>query len=75
VFGADERVRAMWLHGALARGRGSDMDISVAIAEEHGFDGFAVFFREAPPITRRATEANRLPTAHNCWPARFHTGS
>jgi hypothetical protein len=45
VFEADERVRAMWLHGALARGKAdaaSDMDISVAIAD----DGFAASWRD-----------------------------
>src|SRR6202035_3248821 len=47
VFEADGRVRAMWLHGALARGQAdaaSDLDISVAIADD-GFDGFAASWR------------------------------
>jgi hypothetical protein len=37
VFWADERVRAMWLHGAVARGAhdaGSDLDIDIAVRDE-----------------------------------------
>lgn len=37
VFEADRRVRGMWLHGAIARGRadaGSDLDVSLAVADE-----------------------------------------
>jgi len=43
VFTADERVRGMWLHGAIARGAadaGSDLDISVAVRDAD-FDEFA----------------------------------
>jgi Streptomycin adenylyltransferase len=43
VFQADERVRAMWLHGAIARGAhdaGSDLDIDIAVRDED-FDTFA----------------------------------
>src|SRR4051812_23862484 len=42
VLQRDERVRAMWLHGAIARGRadaGSDLDVDIAVADEH-FDVF-----------------------------------
>jgi predicted nucleotidyltransferase len=38
VLGADERVRALWLSGSLARGAGdvaSDLDLIVAVADEH----------------------------------------
>jgi hypothetical protein len=64
VFEADERVRAMWLHGALARGKAdaaSDMDISVAIADD-GFDGFAASWRDwlaaiTPALTARPLAA------------------
>ena len=60
VFEADERVRAMWLHGALARGKAdaaSHMDISVAIADD-GFDGFAATWRDwLAAITRRSPRA------------------
>jgi hypothetical protein len=64
VFEADERVRAMWLHGALARGAAdaaSDMDISVAIADD-GFDGFAASWRDwlaaiTPTLTARPLAA------------------
>ncbi|HEU4947917.1 MAG TPA: hypothetical protein VFT31_12250 [Kribbella sp.] len=37
VFEADDRVRGMWLHGAIARGAadgGSDLDISIAVADQ-----------------------------------------
>ena len=37
-FAADERVRGMWLHGALGRGQadaGSDMDVAVAVRDEN----------------------------------------
>jgi hypothetical protein len=64
VFEADERVRAMWLHGALARGRAdaaSDMDISVAIADD-GFDTFGASWRDwlaaiTPTLTARPIAA------------------
>lgn len=42
VFLADERVRAMWLHGAYAQGAhdaGSDLDIDIAVRDED-FDTF-----------------------------------
>ena len=64
VFEADGRVRAMWLHGALARGAAdaaSDLDISVAIADD-GFDGFAASWRDwlaaiTPTLTARPLAA------------------
>lgn len=43
VFHADERVRGMWLHGAVARGAldaGGDLDITIAVRDED-FDDFA----------------------------------
>src|SRR5436190_1083657 len=43
VFEADERVRGMWLHGAIARGgadAGSDLDTDVAVRDDE-FSGFA----------------------------------
>jgi hypothetical protein len=48
VFGADERVRGMWLHGALARGdadAGSDLDISLAVRDED-VAGFAAQWQQ-----------------------------
>jgi hypothetical protein len=64
VFEADQRVRAMWLHGALARGQAdaaSDMDISLAIADG-GFAGFAESWRDwlaaiTPTLTARPLAA------------------
>lgn len=60
VFSADERVRAMWLHGSLASGHAdaaSDLDVSVTVADE-SFDGFAASWREwlariTPTLTAR----------------------
>ncbi|HUR78858.1 MAG TPA: hypothetical protein VMZ22_12995 [Acidimicrobiales bacterium] len=43
VFEADERVRGMWLHGAVARDgadRGSDLDIDLAV-RDHDLSAFA----------------------------------
>jgi hypothetical protein len=43
LFAADDRVRAMWVHGAMARGAadaGSDLDVSVAIRDAD-FSAFA----------------------------------
>jgi hypothetical protein len=48
MFVADERVRAMWLHGAIARDAadaGSDLDIDVAIADDD-FGAFAAAWPE-----------------------------
>jgi hypothetical protein len=64
VFEADQRVRAMWLHGALARGRAdaaSDMDISVVVTDD-GFAGFAGSWRDwlaaiTPTLTARPITA------------------
>jgi hypothetical protein len=64
VFEADQRVRAMWLHGALARGKAdaaSGMDVSVAVADD-GFDGFAASWRDrlaaiTPTLTARPLAA------------------
>ena len=47
VLGADERVRGMWLSGSLARGaadRASDLDLVIAVADEH-LDQFAEEWR------------------------------
>lgn len=48
VFARDERVRAMWLHGAFGRGAAdaaSDLDISLAVRDED-FDAFAATWTE-----------------------------
>jgi hypothetical protein len=47
TFAADQRVRAMWVHGALARraaDAGSDLDISVAVRDAD-FEEFAAGWR------------------------------
>jgi hypothetical protein len=59
-FAGDERVRAMWLHGAIGRGQadpGSDLDVSVAVRDED-FEEFAGEWREwlaaiTPTLTAR----------------------
>jgi hypothetical protein len=43
TFEADPRVRGMWVHGAMARGAadaGSDLDVTVAVADDQ-FEAFA----------------------------------
>jgi len=48
VFLADDRVRGMWLHGALARGAAdaaSDLDIDVAVTDD-AFDEFAASWQD-----------------------------
>lgn len=48
LFAADDRVRAMWVHGALARGEadtGSDLDISLAVRDTD-FSTFAAQWEE-----------------------------
>ena len=59
-FAADERVRAMWLHGAIGRGQadaGSDLDVSVTVRDDD-FDEFAGEWRDwlaaiTPTLTAR----------------------
>jgi hypothetical protein len=48
VFEGDERVRGMWLHGAIARGAldaSGDIDIDIAVRDED-FDAFTSAWRE-----------------------------
>jgi enoyl-CoA hydratase/carnithine racemase len=48
VFSADDRVRAVWLHGACGRGAadaGSDLDLSVAVRDAD-FEEFAGQWRD-----------------------------
>lgn len=48
VFEGDERVRGMWLHGAIARGAAdaaSDLDIDLAVRDDD-FDAFAASWPE-----------------------------
>ena len=55
VFAADERVRGMWVHGALARGdadAGSDLDITLAVRDED-LAGFARSGSNGWPRSRR----------------------
>lgn len=48
VFAADDRVRGMWLHGAIARhaaDAASDLDIDIAVTDD-AFDAFADTWRD-----------------------------
>jgi hypothetical protein len=64
VFATDERVRAMWLHGAIGRGQadaGSDLDVCIAVADED-FDQFAGEWQDwlaaiTPALTARVISA------------------
>ena len=64
VFAGDDRVRGMWLHGAMARGTadaGSDLDISVAVRDAD-FDEFAAQWQQwlaaiTPTLTARPIAA------------------
>jgi predicted nucleotidyltransferase len=59
-FAGDDRVRAMWLHGAIGRGQadaGSDLDVSVTVRDED-FDEFSDEWRDGlaaitPTLTAR----------------------
>ena len=72
VFEADGRVRAI-AAGALARGAAnaaSDLDISVAIADD-GFDGFAASWRDwlaaiTPTLTARPLAAGSFYALTPC---------
>jgi predicted nucleotidyltransferase len=60
LFHADERVRALWVHGAIARGvqdAGSDLDIAIAVRDAD-FDAFTAesalwFSKITPTVSRR----------------------
>lgn len=60
IFEADDRVRGMWIHGAMARGgadAGSDLDVTVAVADDQ-FDAFSAEWKAwlatiTPTLTAR----------------------
>jgi hypothetical protein len=64
VFAADERVRGMWLHGAIGRGQadaGSDLDACIAVRDED-FDQFSGGWQDwlaaiTPTLTARVISA------------------
>jgi Nucleotidyltransferase domain len=68
---ADDRVRALWLSGSLARGvadAGSDLDIIIAVGSDD-FAGFTAGWREwltAITPTVLARELPRLPGSWHC---------
>ncbi|MFC7622071.1 hypothetical protein [Microlunatus sp. GCM10028923] len=69
VFARDERVRAMWLHGAFGRGAAdaaSDLDISLAVRDED-FDAFAATWKEW--LAEITPTVNAGPIAPGCFHA------
>jgi hypothetical protein len=63
VLGADERVRAIWLAGALGRGAAdaaSDLDFAIAVRDED-FDTFAAGWREWLADVSPTLVARELP--------------
>ncbi len=69
VCEADERVRAMWLSGSLARGVAdlvSDLDVLVAVRDDD-FEGFAAQWREWLATITPTLLARPLPFAPGCF--------
>jgi len=65
VLGADERVRALWLSGSLARGvadAASDLDLIVAVADDE-LDGFATTWEDWLVAITPTVLAKPLPFA------------
>ncbi|MET9023118.1 nucleotidyltransferase domain-containing protein [Actinopolymorpha sp. NPDC004070] len=65
VVDADERIRAMWLSGSLARGdadAGSDLDVLLAVRDDD-FDAFAGSWREWLGTVTPTLIARALPFA------------
>ncbi|HYW24605.1 MAG TPA: hypothetical protein VE953_10595 [Terriglobales bacterium] len=63
VLGADERVRGIWVAGALGRGgadAASDLDLAIAVRDED-FDAFAGGWREWLAAITPALVARELP--------------
>ena len=61
----DDRVRAVWLGGSLARGdadRSSDLDVMIAVADEH-FDAFVSEWKEWLAAITETVIARALPFA------------
>ncbi|TDO56666.1 hypothetical protein EV651_11253 [Kribbella sp. VKM Ac-2571] len=64
IFAADERVRALWVHGAMARGAadaGSDLDLSIAVSDDR-FEEFCADWETwlgaiTPSLTARPISA------------------
>ncbi len=69
VAEADERIRALWLSGSLAKGTadgGSDLDCLLAIRDED-FDEFAAGWREWLATITPTLLARELPSAHGSF--------
>ncbi|BAK34882.1 hypothetical protein MLP_18680 [Microlunatus phosphovorus NM-1] len=67
VFARDERVRAMWLHGAFGRGAAdaaSDLDISLAVRDED-FDAFAAAWTKW--LAEITPTVSAIPIAPGCF--------
>jgi hypothetical protein len=64
VFAADDRVRALWLSGSLARGvadAASDLDLLIAVRDED-YPAFAASWREALAAITPTVVAQPLPS-------------
>ena len=64
MFEADERVRALWLSGSLARGvadAASDLDLLIAVRDED-YQAFAASWREALAAITPTVVAQPLPS-------------
>ncbi|MGW0229482.1 aminoglycoside 6-adenylyltransferase [Actinopolymorpha singaporensis] len=69
VVDADERIRAMWLSGSLARGdadAGSDLDVLLALRDDD-FDAFAGSWRDWLATVTPALIARALPFASGAF--------
>ena len=67
IFARDDRVRAMWLHGAFGRGAAdaaSDLDISLAVRDED-FDAFAATWTEW--LAEISPTVSAVPIAPGCF--------
>jgi Nucleotidyltransferase domain len=65
----DERIRALWLSGSLAKGTadgGSDLDTILAVADDH-FDEFAARWREWLATITPTLLARELPSARGSF--------
>lgn len=69
VTESDERIRALWLSGSLAKGTadgGSDLDVVLALRDED-FDDFAATWRDWLATITPTLIAKELPFAKGCF--------
>jgi hypothetical protein len=69
VCEGDDRIRAMWLSGSLAKGTadgGSDLDVLLAIRDDD-YDGFVADWREWLATITPVLLARKLPSGHGFY--------